>query len=364
MHDSAEELDIEVIKNRSIIQSHHQLTLGEHRLVTSCVQVINDRTSENRPIRIRVEDFARAWQISRPAAHVQLQGACDKMWQREIRLELSGSNKGMESLRWLQRKIVLESGEVEIHFSDKIYKAIHSISNDEGVPVLLATISKFNCQHTHRIYDNMKAQNHGGQDIWRWELSIAELREVLDLQDKYQRWAELRRRVIEVACAEVTEHTEFNMTWNITKKISRYVDRIEFVGELKPDEDYTGKNNLPKLATRIDPNFEPTDKTLQILLAEGMPIEFIQKELPRFIMYFEEEGSSHKSWQAKFIRHCDMYWANSAAGRQTELFSDSRSTKGGKRNAQTYDEKGNAIANPDTLEDRIKRLQDRSWAEE
>jgi plasmid replication initiation protein len=369
MTNTAEALEIEVIKNRNIIQSHHHLTLGEHRLVTSCVQVINDRTSENRPIKIRVEDFAKAWNVSRSTAHVQLQGACDKMWQREIKLGLSGASKGMETLRWLQRKIILDSGEVEIHFSDKIYKVIHSISSDESVPILLSTITKFNCQHTHRIYDNMKAKNPDGRDTWRWETSVAEFRDILDLKDKYTIWGELRRSVINVVCDEITKHTEMSLTWRITSKVSRAVDRIEFSGELKPDEKYLTKDNLPKLATRIDPNFAPTDKTLQTLLSDGMSMEFIEREIPRFVIFFEEEGSSHKSWQAKFIRHCDMYWRNTAAGKQSELFTPSQAGKparGGKTakaGSRTLTEDGEDVGSPRGLEALGKRFTDRSWAE-
>ena len=367
-----ESSEVEVIKNRNIIESCYQLTIGEHRLITSCIQVINDRTCENKPIRIRVEEFAKAWGISRPSAHGQLKEACDRMWDRVIHISLAGSRKGVESVRWLQRKIDFECGEVELHFTDKIYREMYKIADDARVPILLSTMAKFTYSHSHRIYDNMCSRQPLAANSWRWELSLVELRDVLDIKSRYPVWADLRKWVIVPAAEEISKHSEFSLVWNVIAKEGRSISKIEFVAAIKQGRELTTRSNLPRMKTEISPDFYPQESTISILITQGMTEDFILSQVPRFILYFQERGDMHNTWQTKFVAHCELHWRSENAGsKQSELFPRPSSTR--VKASKTFDHRsgkwegnggqgGRNVKPSQSLDEFINRATDRSWA--
>ncbi|MDP2129194.1 MAG: RepB family plasmid replication initiator protein [Pseudohongiella sp.] len=361
----AEQLtEVEVIKNRNIIQSCYQLTLGEHRLITSCIQVINDRTSENKPITLHVEQFAKAWGISRSTAHGQLQEASNKMWDRVIHINLAGSKKGVESIRWLQRKVDFESGEIELHFTDKIYREMYKIADDARVPILLSTMAQFNCQHSHRIYDMMCSKQPSESDTWRWEVSLDNLRAFLDIKDRYPVWADLRKWVIVVVTDEISTHTEFVLAWNVTEKIGRAISKIEFVAKLKKDRDIPSQQNIQKMKTQISLDFYPQEITFNILREQGMPDEFILGQVQSFILFFHERGDVTNTWQSKFVEHCKMWWRSTGGAGQGDLFP--RQTvmpgkKGPQSRAVSSEQK--PAKDSRSLEAMVERFTDRTWAD-
>lgn len=300
--------DREVIKNRSIIEACYNLSMGEHRIVNCCQLIINDRSESNSPIKIRVQDYAEAWGVTRATAHNQISDAVEQMWHREIRMQMTGNKKGFDSVRWLQRKMEFSNGEVELYFSDKLYQEMYEINEDSIVAAIFNNMVNFKCNHTHRVYENLLSRRFNNEN-WEWDVGLDSLREILVLSGSYKNWSDLKKYVISVTCGEINKFCEFNVNWEISGKEGRTITRVKFVAQMKPEK-LRPVQVMQSIKTNISPNFKPNDQTLELLESKGYTKEFIAEQRMLFIIYFTERGDRTNTWQVKFINHCAMKWGD------------------------------------------------------
>jgi plasmid replication initiation protein len=72
-----------------------------------------------------------------------------------------------------------------------------------------------------------------------WRGSVDDLREVMGIKEgRYQSWADIRRKVVEPACAEVNQIAHFNVTYHVETAARGKVTAVEFLFELKPVQDF------------------------------------------------------------------------------------------------------------------------------
>lgn len=59
----------------------------------------------------------------------------------------------------------------------------------------------------------------------------------------------------------------------------------------------------------IDQTWMPDEEALEILYKTGISEEFIENEIPEFILYWSEKGSESDTWNSKFIAQVRRQWA-------------------------------------------------------
>lgn len=59
----------------------------------------------------------------------------------------------------------------------------------------------------------------------------------------------------------------------------------------------------------ITQQWQPSIDAQQILQRAGIKPQFIQDAIPEFVLYWQERGDAHKTWNTKFIQHVRMQWA-------------------------------------------------------
>ena len=64
-----------------------------------------------------------------------------------------------------------------------------------------------------------------------------------------------------------------------------------------------------KKKTHITNEWYPESEALQILLKAEIPQNFIENQLPEFILYWSEKGELTDTWNSKFIAHIRRQWA-------------------------------------------------------
>lgn len=62
-------------------------------------------------------------------------------------------------------------------------------------------------------------------------------------------------------------------------------------------------NHLQQRQHRMTRDWRPDEMTVNALVAEGIPIQVIQGQLPEFILYWMEHGLACATWNAKFLAH-------------------------------------------------------------
>jgi hypothetical protein len=59
----------------------------------------------------------------------------------------------------------------------------------------------------------------------------------------------------------------------------------------------------------IAQQWQPSLDAQQILQRAGIEPQFIQDAIPEFVLYWQERGDAHKTWNTKFIQHVRQQWA-------------------------------------------------------
>jgi hypothetical protein len=59
----------------------------------------------------------------------------------------------------------------------------------------------------------------------------------------------------------------------------------------------------------IAQQWQPSLDAQQILQRAGIDPQFIQDSVPEFVLYWQERGDAHKTWNTKFIQHLRQQWA-------------------------------------------------------
>jgi hypothetical protein len=62
-------------------------------------------------------------------------------------------------------------------------------------------------------------------------------------------------------------------------------------------------------AVPIAQQWQPSLDAQQILQRAGIDAQFIQDSIPEFVLYWQERGDAHKTWNTKFIQHVRQQWA-------------------------------------------------------
>ena len=97
------------------------------------------------------------------------------------------------------------------------------------------------------------------------------------------------------------EKNERNHSWGI--KFLRFV-----IKKWREQEITTHKENKRKPITQ---QWYPDEEAIEILIRAGVNNEFIEKEIPEFILYWSERNEVSDIWSSKFISHMRRQWAKS-----------------------------------------------------
>ena len=71
---------------------------------------------------------------------------------------------------------------------------------------------------------------------------------------------------------------------------------------------HTAEVDTKKSPTVIDNSWTPSDDCMDIIKMTGIDIEFAEKYLPEFILYWKEDGRAFTSWDIKFLDFIKKKW--------------------------------------------------------
>jgi len=63
-----------------------------------------------------------------------------------------------------------------------------------------------------------------------------------------------------------------------------------------------------ELATTMDSEWRPSADAVEILVNAGIPVEFVEDAVPEFVLYWRERGVQMSTWNTRFIDHIRRQW--------------------------------------------------------
>ena len=211
----------QVVKSNQVIEASYQLSAVEQRIVLAAIS----RIPKNQPITdeelypVSVNEL-QLLGVHEKTAYRDLKEGINRLYERSINLSID--NKSIK-MRWVQEIQFLDSQSViGIRFSKPILPFISNLSR-EFTKYALSDIAGINSGYGIRIYELLVQY----RQIGKREISIDNLRTMLEIGKKYPLFADFKKRVIDTAVDQINECSPLKVTYE-QKKTGRKVTHIIF----------------------------------------------------------------------------------------------------------------------------------------
>lgn len=258
-----------VYKDNDVVNASYRLTLGETRLILACIGKIKSIEAIDKQSNyfLEVSEYSKLFSITEKSAYFELKNASKKMFDRKVIIDIQNLSDAM------RERLSIENGKLETRWishiaysSDK--KGISIGFSEILLPYLsqlgknytkykLEYVANFNSAYAVRIYELLAEKQF--LNCTR-EISIADLREKLQLDDKHQVYGNLNNRVIKPAVEQINKHSNMDVTYEPIKNV-RSVIGVRFAYTFKdgkdPHRDSSKNQNLIATANEVNQKAKP-----------------------------------------------------------------------------------------------------------
>lgn len=217
-----------VMKDHELIMSSYTLTVEEQRLILACIEKAqrtkDPLNSDSVKISINVKEYADLCEVTMGAAYKALANSAAKLYDRSIKMNDQGVRR---EVRWLQEKALYDSGRVTITFSSMISKHIMDIVTKRSI-YRLEQATQLRGQHSIRLFEILQIVIDPDTQQGEWFVTLEEFKDLLELPVAYDRWIDLRKRVIEASLAQINKNTSLKVEWEVAAKEGRTITAVKF----------------------------------------------------------------------------------------------------------------------------------------
>lgn len=220
-----------IVKSNVVISASYHLTANEQRLILSAISQIPKGVAvhDEDIYTIEIDDFVELG-VHPKTAYREMREAAERLYERSIVLKVGedvlktrwvqdmgvGTGQGMVKLA---KSLGLEAAKVPdnhyfvlLRFSKSILPYLSNLSAN-FTQYLKEDIAGLGSSYSIRFYELiMQFKDTGFRKI-----KISDLREILDLGNKYQATKDLKVRVIETAVNEINEKTNISVSYSLIK---------------------------------------------------------------------------------------------------------------------------------------------------
>jgi plasmid replication initiation protein len=220
--------DTLVTKHNSLIEASYKLTLNEQRLVLSCIAQIDSRKPlpKDNLFTITAKEFSEMYGIEEKHAYEALNEAANTLYERDIR---TYDGKYRERFRWVYGvRYHDDGGKVTLGFSSWIIPYL-TMLHERFTSYNIKQIAGLKSVYSIRLLEFFTQFKNTGKLI----IGLEKFKERLDLKEEYKRFYDLKKRVIEPAVKELTEKSDFIITWKSVKE-GKIIKSLVFNFDAKP----------------------------------------------------------------------------------------------------------------------------------
>lgn len=215
-----------VVQSNVLVEASYRLNLEEKRVVIAAISKIDPRRDVPDSITITAEEYAKLFDLKIDAAYQQLKEAAAKLYTRTIKLNSKDSkNRPVDDeMRWVYRRAIYHSreGKVTLSFSPDLMPYLGQLK-EQFTGYKAHNVRALKSTYSIRLYELLTQYLAAGE---RW-ITVDKFREMLDLEDKYPRFADLNRWIIEPSIKELNAKSNYEVLFRPEKK-GRAVHKLWF----------------------------------------------------------------------------------------------------------------------------------------
>jgi plasmid replication initiation protein len=228
-----------VVKSNQVIEASYSLSAVEQRLILIAISRIpkGQEITDEVIYKISVSDL-QAMGANEKTAYRDLKDGLNRLYERSINLKID--NKSIK-MRWVQSAAFMDSaGVVGIRFSKEILPFISNLKN-QFTKYALSDISEMTSSYAIRIYEWLIQYKSIGQR----EISVSNLRNMLELNEKYPLFGDLKKYVIDISINQINKKSPLLASYTI-KKTGRKMTHVLFKFKEKETSNKTKKPSILK----------------------------------------------------------------------------------------------------------------------
>lgn len=236
-----------VVKSNRLIEASYRLSLVEQQLILFAICQAREQQvglSKNSCVSIEALAFARQFNLNPTNVYDQLSDAAATLFERHITIHDTHPKSGkprVTKTRWVSEvAYTVGAGIIELSFASRVVPLITRLET-AFTSYRLTRIAELRSLYSVRIYE-LLVQYLG---IGTRKFDLVELKEILGIPDEYSVINDFKKRVLDVAVAQINEHTDLNISYS-QQKTGRTVTGFTFLVHLKGFKTVARKPNKPK----------------------------------------------------------------------------------------------------------------------
>jgi plasmid replication initiation protein len=218
-----------VTQDNLLVEAAYKMTLNEKRLLLLGISKIDPRNFIKASDRLEFTLTAQEWAAVFPSdnAYRDMSNAAEQITSRQATIRNDAEEKRV--INWVEtcsyRKRIAS---VTIVFTRACSVYLTGLS-ERFTQYSFLSVGQLTSFYTIRIWEICaKFKSTGYRKI-----AVEELRELLVLEDKFKLFSDLRKWVIEPACKEITQKTDYSLSFEIIKE-GRTAKYLAFSFQPKP----------------------------------------------------------------------------------------------------------------------------------
>lgn len=235
-----------IVQHNNLIEARYRLSLQEKRVViwlTSQVQKTDGDFNEHV---LSIKEFAELTGVRGDRLYSELQAITRRLMQKIISIYPIGENRLIQ-VAWLgSADYKFDKGTVSLSFHPHLQPFMLNLKN-HFTALNLSDLMGLQSIYSVRIFELMKQY----ETIGKREISLKDLREYCGItNDKYKKFSDFKKRIIEAAKNEINEKTDIFIDYEESKS-ARKVTSLSFSIKNNPNYGITEFEKMQKEKAEI-----------------------------------------------------------------------------------------------------------------
>lgn len=239
-----------VVKANELVTSHLDWTPREYRIFVAHVSQISKEDEDVKNLSIKLRDLCDLSEVSPENLYSEIEGLADRLTKKRIHVEEGavGHRQGGYLNVYSSCEYNEEDGTISGSFTEEMRPLLLRLKQHFTMYYRRRVLS-MRSTYSMRFYEIVKRYEYEGH----FKMSVDEIRKMFGLEDKYKRFGDLKRYVIEKAQSDLKENTDLTFKYDIERQgrtpIAVYFD-IQSVRENIPSTTETENINQQSRSRR------------------------------------------------------------------------------------------------------------------
>jgi len=211
-----------VTQSNYLIQASYNLTLDEQRLVIVAISICDSSKELPKTVKISAKDYADLYGLNLKNAYTQIQNAAKNLYKQTI--DFSSNEENIEQIgemRWIHSRGETTDGSVTLKFNPDLKPYLSNLKA-EFTSYRIRHIVALKSPYSIRLYESICQYSEIGS-FW---VSIEKFRKMFCIENKYKRFIDIKRRILEPSIKELNKKTNMDITYNVEKKDRKIIKII------------------------------------------------------------------------------------------------------------------------------------------